>query len=155
MRIRQSLTSLAFMLLVAVPPASAQVVANTRPLGFGKFVAQGGGSVTILPSGARSAAGSVLLIASGPGSSATFHISDAAPENADKAFIITLPANGSVTVDGPSGSMPLDDFTSDPADTGNLTAGSQTINVGATLTVAPNQAAGSYSGSFPIIINYQ
>jgi len=146
---------LTLMALLAVPFAHAQTVSATRPLAFGKFVAQGGGSVTIQPSGARNASGAVLLIASGAGTSAAFTVSDTDPANADKSFIISLPADGSVTLSGPSGSMAVNLFTSQPSDTGTLVAGSQTIQVGATLTVGPNQPAGNYSGSFPVIINYQ
>lgn len=141
--------------LLAVPSAFAQTVTPTRALGFGKFVAQAGGTVTVQPSGARSASGAVLLIASGAGTSAAFQISDTDPANADKAFIISLPADGSVSLSGPSGSMAVNQFTSQPSETGNLVAGAQTITVGATLSVGANQPAGSYSGTFPVIINYQ
>lgn len=146
---------LCLALLPGTQAAFAQSVASTRTLSFGKFVAQSGGSVTVQPSGARSAGGGVLLISSGPGASASFQVSDGDPANADKSFIITLPADGSVTLSGPSGSMAVDNFTSDPSETGVLSTGSRTIQVGATLTVGPNQPAGSYSGSFPIVINYQ
>lgn len=141
--------------LLAVPAAHAQTVSATRPLAFGKFVAQGGGSVTVQPSGARMATGGVLLIASGAGTSASFTVSDSDPANADKSFIISLPPDGSVTLSGSSGSMAVNVFTSQPAETGTLVAGSQTVQVGATLTVNANQPAGNYSGSFPVIINYQ
>lgn len=133
----------------------AQTVTATRTLAFGKFVAQAGGSVTVNPAGARSASGSVLLIGSGPGSSAEFQISDSDPNNAFRSIIIGLPADGTVTLGGASGSMAVNGFTSEPAETGTLSAGALTIRVGATLSVAANQPPGNYSGTFPIIINYQ
>ena len=33
--------------------------------------------------------------------------------------------------------------------------GGTTLSIGATLTVAPNQPAGTYSGSFPLTVNFQ
>lgn len=146
---------LVLLALLAVQQSFAQTVSATRTLGFGKFVPRSGGTVTIQPAGSRSANGAVLLIASGSGSSAAFQVSDTDPANADKSFIISLPADGSVSLSGPSGSMDVNLFTSQPSETGNLVAGSQTIQVGATLTVGANQPAGNYSGSFPVIINYQ
>jgi hypothetical protein len=141
--------------LLSAQPAFGQAVSATRTLSFGKFVARSGGTITVQPSGARSAGGSVLLISTGPGASASFQVSDGDPANADKSFIISLPADGSVTLSGPSGSMAVDSFTSDPSETGALSAGSQAIQVGATLKVGPDQPAGSYSGSFQVLINYQ
>jgi hypothetical protein len=149
------LTMVVLAALLATPAARAQSASATRALSFGKFVAQSGGSVTVSPTGARSAAGSVLLIASGPGTSAAFQVSDPEPANSDRSFIISLPPDGSVMLTGPSGSMPVDQFTSEPSETGTLVAGARTIQVGATLGVGANQPAGSYSGSFPLIINYQ
>lgn len=141
--------------LLAVPSSFAQSTSAIRALGFGKFVAQGGGTVTVQPSGARSAGGAVLLIPSGGGTSASFQVSDTDPANADKSFIISLPADGSVFLSGPSGSMAVNQFTSQPSETGSLVAGAQTIQVGATLSVGASQPAGHYSGTFPVIINYQ
>jgi hypothetical protein len=37
----------------------------------------------------------------------------------------------------------------------NVTTTGTTLSVGATLTVAANQPPGLYSGSFPVIVNFQ
>ncbi len=39
--------------------------------------------------------------------------------------------------------------------TPTLVAGSDTFNVGATLHVGATQAAGTYSGTFPVTVNYK
>jgi hypothetical protein len=51
--------------------------------------------------------------------------------------------------------MTLKSFTSSPSGTGLMVNDSLTILVGATLTVAPNQPKGNYSGSIPVTIQYQ
>ena len=38
---------------------------------------------------------------------------------------------------------------------GALTGGTDTFNVGGTLSVGANQAAGSYSGTYTVSVNYQ
>jgi hypothetical protein len=53
--------------------------------------------------------------------------------------------------------MTVDNFTSTPTTSGTLSAaGAQTIDVGATLNVGANQAAGTYvSGTpFSVTVNY-
>lgn len=130
-------------------------VTNTQSLSFGKFVAGSGGTVTISPSGFRSATGSVELLNANGGSAAEFVVSDTDPLNASRSYTITLPADGTVTLTAGSGTMAANTFTSDPQDVGMLTAGSQTVRVGATLSVQAAQAPGAYSGTFSIIINYQ
>jgi hypothetical protein len=48
----------------------------------------------------------------------------------------------------------LSNFSSSPS-VGQLSAGgTQTLAVGATLTVGSSQATGSYSGSFDVTVNY-
>jgi hypothetical protein len=67
-------------------------------------------------------------------------------------FSITLPATATIT----SGvnTMTVNAFTSTPSGTGTLVAGTATVNVGATLNVAANQVAGSYTGTYPVTVNY-
>jgi hypothetical protein len=52
--------------------------------------------------------------------------------------------------------MSLGTFTSYPSGTGVLTGGSQTLKVGATLTVTAAQAPNSYTNStaVPVTVNY-
>jgi hypothetical protein len=143
-------------LALLVTPCQAQInVANNRALAFGKFVAGIGGTITVDPNGARSRSGGVFPLVSSAASAASFNVSDVNPANAGLSYIITLPDNGTVALSSGAYSMPLNDFSSIPAGSGMLTAGSQILTVGATLSVSPNQPPGNYSGNFNITLNYQ
>jgi hypothetical protein len=51
--------------------------------------------------------------------------------------------------------MVVNGFTSDPAATGLFSgAGTQTINVGATVNVGASQPTGDYSGTYDVTIAY-
>lgn len=75
----------------------------------------------------------------------------------DATYDITLPS-GNVVLDGPgTNEMNANNFTSDPSGTGQLSnpGGTETLRVGATLNVAANQAAGTYtSAPFTVTVNY-
>lgn len=146
--------ALALLLAASAAAAPAQTLTNNTALSFGSFTAGSGGSVAVTPGGARSKAGSVILVNQGaPAAAAQFTISG----TPSALFDITLPANGTVFLsDGAAGSMALNNFTSSPSVSGVLSGGgTQTINVGATLTVGSAQTPGSYSGSFNVTVNYQ
>jgi hypothetical protein len=132
--------------------AAAIAIGNTRSLSFGSFVAGSGGSVTMSPSGARSAAGGVTLVPSGAGTAAQFSITG----DPGMTYSISLPLDGEAELSNGAGqSMPLRAFTSDPSGTGVLDGGgSQTVSVGATLDVGASQATGAYSGAFSVTVNY-
>jgi len=127
-------------------------IANNQELSFGSFVAGSGGSVTVGTSGARSASGGVLLIPSSAGAAAQFTVTG----DANATYTIQLPGNDFVKLTGPGGDMLINDFVSSPSGVGGqLSAGgSQTLLVGATLSVASGQVAGQYSGSFSVIVDY-
>ena len=70
-------------------------------------------------------------------------------------YAITLP--GTVTLsDGATHTMDVNGFVSTPSGTGQLTAGSQIIYVGATLNVTGGQAAGVYTNTtdLTVTVNY-
>jgi hypothetical protein len=124
-------------------------ISNTQPLAFGKFAAGSGGSVTVSAAGARSAGGGVVLVSS-VSSAAQFSVSG----DPNLTYSITLPANGAVVLSSGANTMALSNFSSSPS-VGQLSAGgTQTLTVGATLTVGSSQATGSYSGSFDVTVNY-
>ena len=128
-------------------------ISNTQALAFGKFVAGSGGSVTVNASGARSASGGVLLLASGGGTVAQFNITG----DPNATYAVTLPADDvvTITIAGGGSSMAVNSFVSSPASTGTLGGGgAQTLKVGATLTVGASQAVGNYSGTFSVIVVY-
>jgi hypothetical protein len=149
--------SLFWMMLTCCASAWAQlVVSNTRTLAFGSFAAASGGTVTLAPSGARSRTGGVVLVAAGgAATSAAFSVSDTDPANASRTYLITLPDDGAVTLGSGASTMAVNGFTSNPSTFGALSGGSQILTVGATLTVGANQPAGTYSGNFSVIVNFE
>lgn len=136
--------------------ASAEVITpisitNTGDLAFGRFSANSGGGVVIATDGSRSTTGSVALYTGSTVSAASFDV--AGLDGA--SYAITLPADGTITLsDGASATMAVDAFASNPSGTGVLTGGSQSIAVGATLTVASGQTPGVYTGSFDVTVEY-
>lgn len=143
-----------FALLGSLTSASeswAQSISSTQPLVFGSFVAGTGGTITIGTAGERSKDGGVILVPSGSGSAATFNVTG----NASATYAISLPADGVVALASGANTMGVNNFNSNPASTGQLSiGGSQTVTVGARLSVSSNQAPGTYSGSFTVTVNY-
>ena len=145
-------------LSLAASGASAQqvMISNTRGLDFGRFVAGSGGAVVISPTGVRSRTGAVVLLNSPAASQANFSVARSSNGGGNKAVIISLPGNGQIRLNSGGNSMAVNSFTSSPS--GLLTSvpvSGAPLAVGATLTVAPNQAPGAYSGSFSVIVNFQ
>ncbi len=138
-------------------PATATVITpititNTVDLAFGRFSANTGGTVVIATGGARSSTGSVALSTVGSTSSAaSFDITG----DGTSTYTVTLPADSVVTIsDGVSSTMAVNSFVSNPASTGALSSGAQTLLVGATLTVASAQTPGNYTGNFTVVVEY-
>lgn len=131
--------------------AAPIAISNTQPLAFGKFAAGLGGSVTVSPAGARSAGGAVVLVASGGASPALFSVSG----DPNLTYAISLPANGTVSLAAGANTMTVSNFTSSPSPIGQLSAGgTQTLSVGATLSVGSNQPTGNYLSSFDVFVDY-
>lgn len=156
MKLRRSRCACIAGVLLFTAPVLAAVTAitavNTQPLSFGRFAAGMGGSITISPSGARSASGSVVLISSAVGAAAQFTVSG----DANLIYSITLPPNGAAALKTSSGqTMSLTNFTSSPSGTGQLSGqGRQAVSVGATLNVGAQQPAGAYTGVFDVTVDY-
>jgi hypothetical protein len=158
-----SLSALPLLLLflAAGRDACAQQVGtltNTRGLDFGRFVAGTGGTVVISPAGVRSRTGGVILLNSPSAAAATFSVGVTGTAKGAKLknVILTLPANGTVRLTSGSNSMAVDTFVSTPAaGLSSSLSTTPTASVGATMTVAPNQPSGTYSGSFTVIANFQ
>lgn len=109
-----------------------------------------GGTLVMSPAGVRSTTGTVITYSS-TFNAASFNVAG----TADATYAITLPSNGTVTLsDGGANTMAVNDFTSNPSGTGTLTGGAETLYVGATLTVGSGQAAGSYSTTFDVTVDY-
>lgn len=151
--------SLAVALLHAllVAPACAQQVtlSATRNLDFGRFIAGSGGAVTVDTSGARTRTGGVILLNSPGAGQAQFTVASNGAGGGKKSVVISLPANGAVRISNGAASMAVNAFVISPGTLQSIPAGGTTLSVGATLTVAAGQAPGTYTGSFPLIVNYQ
>jgi len=127
-------------------------VSKNTDMAFGKFIAGTGGTVAMATNGTRTAGGAVTLFNQGSTSNAA---SFAVTGEGAYTYAITLPANSTVTLsDGATHTMGVSSFISNPSGTGTLTAGAQTLLVGATLTAASAQAPGNYTGSFNVTVDY-
>lgn len=151
-RVRLQVSVATVLCLVTAAPANAQVTSVTAisGLNFGSFVANGSGSVTVAASGLRSKSGSVTLLSQGaPAAAAQFTVSG----SPNASYSISLPTESSLT--GPGSAMTLSIFTSTPSGSGLLAAGgTQTLSVGATLTVGASQTPGTYSGNFNVTVQH-
>ncbi|HEY4082967.1 MAG TPA: DUF4402 domain-containing protein [Burkholderiaceae bacterium] len=142
----------ALLLGLAAQAASAQSLTSTTPLSFGSFTAGTGGSITLTSGGGRSKTGGVILVNQGAlATAAQFTMTG----TANATFAITLPADGTVTLDNGANHMAINVFVSNPSLTGTLSGGgTQVISVGATLTVGNSQVAGNYTGAFNVTVDY-
>jgi spore coat protein U-like protein len=139
--------------------ATPVVVTKTADLSFGKFAAGAAGSISISTSGERTVSGGVLASADGPAmtAAASFVVSGAA----GAGYSITHGGTSSLLRTGGVETMPMTKFSAvgaanGPAGAagGMLNGGAQTIYVGATLAVAANQAAGAYTGTVSVTVEY-
>jgi hypothetical protein len=126
-------------------------IAKDVDMSFGNVaVNTSSGTVILNPAGSRSATNGVTLPAdAGNVSAASFTVSG----EVGYTYSITLPGN-SITLSRLSGSetMTVDGWTSSPSNSGVLTDGSETLNIGATLYVTGSQVPGVYSSNSPLLI---
>lgn len=145
----------------ATATASGTVVApiavsvNTN-LAFGSFAAGTGGTITVSTSGARTNSG-VVLMTGGASSAARFDITGAA----NTTYSITHGGTAVLTNGGDTMAMSkFSDLTAANSTSGNVSAGTldgagtQSLYVGATLTVDASQAAGTYTGTVIATVEY-
>jgi hypothetical protein len=152
---------LSFGLLSVVPAnaassdANAEIVAsiaivNTGALEFGQIIAGPAGTVAVSTASVRTSPSTTLYFANGTTpAAATFDVTG----GADSTYSITLPADAAVSLAGPGVAMVVNGFVSSP-ETGLLTGGTETLSVGATLSVAAAQTPGAYSGTFDVTVAY-
>ena len=105
-------------------------------------------TVVVSAAGARTCGSN--LTCSGSVTAAAFNVAG----TASTSYAITLP--GTVTISSGSDTMSVNTFTSSKAgNTSTLNAsGADSFSVGATLAVGASQAAGNYSGSFSVAVDY-
>ncbi|HUQ13127.1 MAG TPA: DUF4402 domain-containing protein [Novosphingobium sp.] len=119
-------------------------------LDFGQIANNGGGTVVVAASGARTC--SALLVCIGASSPVTFDVAG----TPDTGIVVTLPSSA-VTLTGASTSatMSLGSFTSFFPTGNTLVAGATSFQVGGTLSVGVAQAADVYNGTFNVSVEYQ
>lgn len=107
------------------------------------------GTVILTPAEQRIAKGGVLLVP-GTAETAMFTIGG----QGSYTYSVTLPPSAHAVANGVN-NITVSDFKSLPTNTGNL-SDVLTLNVGATLNVAGNQAAGNYTSASPfnVVVNY-
>src|SRR3954462_10821962 len=99
------------------------------------------------PSGGRQPTGGVILRTSSV-AAASFGVVKSGSGKPLKTVTFSLPSDTDVRLTSGSYSMAVTTFVSSPAaGNANSAVSTSTVSVGATLTVAPNQPSGNYSGS--------
>lgn len=105
------------------------------------------GTVVVSAAGVRTC--NAPLTCSGSVSAADFGVTGAS----DATFAVTLPPAANIS--SGTDTMLVDGFTSSlGSGTGTLVAGAADFQLGATLNVGANQAAGAYSGTFNVTVEY-
>lgn len=143
-------------------PAQATVLAplsitSTTTLNFGSFItdAKTAGTVIVPPTGPRTATGGVKLSLAGATAAPTSVTVLGAEGTTISVNLPDTSSSGGIDLVLSGNKMSMAEFTTNLA---KLTAipvsGSLTFQVGATLSVGAAQAAGVYSGQFPITITY-
>lgn len=149
-----------FAQVSATADASATIltpieITNASDMNFGNMAVNATpGTVVLTPAGTRTPSGGVTFLAANPGTvtAASFTVTGLA----NATYSITLPS-GSTTISNGTDDMTVDTWTSDPTPTGTLDGtGTQTLNVGATLTVPGSASSGVYLSSTPfeVTVNY-
>lgn len=122
-------------------------------LRFGSFSTSAAGQTVIIAASDGARTGTASFVTSTFGA-ATFNVTG----DGTLTYAITLPSNGTVNITTGVGdatrTMAVSSFSSDPSGTGALTAGAQTLKVGATITTVASQVAGAYTGTFNVSVDY-
>lgn len=148
-------TSVASAASISTASATANVItpmtiAEGTAINFGDVsVGTLGGDVILAPGGGRSVTGDAEISAGGANTAGQFTITGVA----NRAYLLTYPA-AAVDISGGVGTMDVDTFTD--TSSGIIPfAGTETFNVGATLTIGGSQPVNSYSSTYTVTVNYQ
>lgn len=126
-------------------------ISKEQDLHFGDIVpSNAAGTVTVSSTGGgRTGTGVTLFNQFTTHSEAEFKVTG--EENA--TYTITLPVDGAITLTGAGTPMDLKDFEHNANELLNG-SGEETFQVGATLEVGANQAAGLYEADFDVTVSY-
>ena len=125
-------------------------VSENTSLAFGTILAGASQStIVVSTAGARSVGSGDATLLGGTPAAAAFDVTG----EGSTSYSVSFTA-GTLTRAGGSETMTVDTFTDDSG--GSIAGGgSDSFNVGATLTVAANQTAGSYTGTYTVSVDYQ
>jgi hypothetical protein len=126
-------------------------ILNTANMNFANVDARSRGAIILSPDNSRISQGGVELTDGNTVSAATFEVTG----QAGYTYSITLPNSEHVLTNGIDDII-IRDFTSSLKDEGSLDSGSQTLRIGASLDINPNQAPGNYTSpaGFNVCVNY-
>jgi hypothetical protein len=129
----------------------AITISSTEDLSFGTIAPSAAGGNVVVDSADTRTTCAGGNFCSGTVTSAAFEVSGEANYN----YSITLPATNA-TLSSSGNTMTVSSFTSSASATPALGAtGTDTFKVGATLAVGGGQAAGTYTGTFDVSVDYQ
>ncbi|MEQ8664156.1 MAG: DUF4402 domain-containing protein [Rhodospirillales bacterium] len=125
-------------------------VSENTSLSFGTVLAGASQStIVVSTAGGRTLGSGDATLFGGTPAAAVFDVTG----EGSASYSVSFTA-GTLTRDGGSETMTVDTFTNDSG--GSIGGGgSDSFNVGATLTVAANQVAGSYTGTYTVSVDYQ
>lgn len=128
--------------------ATPIAISQTAGMDFGSVSASAtAGTAVLSTTGVLTPTGGVSALGGTP-TAAAFSVSG----QSGSTFAISLPT--SATLSNGASSMTLNAFAHNAGVTPALTGGTKTFNVGATLNIGANQAAGAYSGTYAVTVNY-
>lgn len=131
------------------------IAASNPNLRFGSFSTSAAGqTVAIATDGTRTLTGALGV---GTAQNAFGAASFAVTGDSTLTYAITLPSTSTISTGdgiGATKNMTVSSFVSNPSGTGTLTAGAQTLLVGATITTVASQLAGAYTGTFTVTVAY-
>jgi len=126
---------------------------SSYPLQFGSFVANTGGTVVVGTSADSASVTGGVIHMGGTVKRARFNLScPGSMMTVGTNYIMSTDSSTTLTSGG--NSMTVNNFTTSPSSGYISNNGSATIYVGGTLNASANQAAGNYSGSFNVTVNY-
>lgn len=140
---------LVFLCVVQTVYAAPVNLRDRKEMDFATvFVMPSGDNITLSPSSVISSANGSIF--SGTPESASFSA------QGDKNAAASISFSVGDVLTGPGAAMPLGNFTHNAGVTPAFTSNKKLdFKVGATLTINPNQASGTYSGIFTVTVDYQ